>query len=297
MKNSTLLAATDFSVPAGDALDRAAMIAARVGARRLEIVNVASARSLKALKRLLSAEAGPVEARLIEEATVALRDAAEDLSSRYSIQVSSFVEIGNPAQKIAAYADELDASLLVIGSRGLNATRDLMLGTTAEKAIRQTRRPVLVVKQPARHPYRSVMAATDFSEQSLAAVRIARVIAPDASFSAVHAFEVPFEGKLHYAGVAKETIATYRHQAQREAEEVGRAFVGQAGIDGACTIAHGYPSRVIRDHSERMHPDLIAVGKHGRSLIEELLIGSVSEHVLANAYCDVLVAGQYAAGG
>jgi len=37
--------------------------------------------------------------------------------------------------------------------------------------------------------------------------------------------------------------------------------------------------------------DLLVVGKHGRSRIEEWLLGSVTRHVLSHAGCDVLVTG------
>ncbi|MEO8250654.1 MAG: universal stress protein [Burkholderiales bacterium] len=35
--------------------------------------------------------------------------------------------------------------------------------------------------------------------------------------------------------------------------------------------------------------DLIVIGKHGRSMVEELLVGSVTSHVLAESAGDVLV--------
>jgi nucleotide-binding universal stress UspA family protein len=291
MPIATIFAATDLSESAGHALERAAVTAAGCGAGRLELVHVASARSLRALQQLLSVEAGSIESRLIEKAAVELRRAAADLSSRFPISVGSFVAVGNPAAAIVAYADELEADLLVVGSRGSNPARDLLLGTTAERTIRRSRRPVLVVKGPVANPYRHVLLATDFSAQSHAALNSARELAPDAALSLLHAFEVPFEGKLQYAGVSADTVSRYREDAQREAESAARDFVRRAGVEASCTVSHGYPARVIKEHAQRLRPDLIAVGKHGQSVFEELLIGSVSEHVLANAACDVLVAG------
>lgn len=292
MKALTILAATDFSKAAGDALERAAMTAARIGGGHLELMNVVHARSLRTLKRLLSPEAGPIETLLVEEATVSLRRAVEDLSTRFSIPVDSYVALGNPAEEIVARASELDSALLVIGGRGENAPRDLLLGTTAQKVIRTTQHHVLVVKQPAHNHYRSVLAATDFSECSLTALNNARVVAPDAVITTLHAFEAPFEGKLQHAGLSNETIARYRHQAKLEAENEARAFAENANLGDACVIRHGYPPKVIREHAQRLRPDLIAVGKHGHSRIEEWLLGSVSEHVLADAACDVLLAGR-----
>ncbi|NTV95478.1 MAG: universal stress protein, partial [Thiobacillus sp.] len=45
----------------------------------------------------------------------------------------------------------------------------------------------------------------------------------------------------------------------------------------------------VLEQEELQAPDLIVVGKHGRHAGEELLLGSVTKHVLAEARCDVLV--------
>ena len=295
MNNFTLLAATDFSEASRRAIDRAALLADGLRLRRIELVHVVSRGSLKALKRLFSSEAGSLEARLLEEATVELHRLTDRVGDQFGIESGSFVAIGNPAGEIADYADRLSAILLVLGARGTNAARDLLLGTTAENVIRRTHRPVLVVRGDPARPYRSVLAATDFSAQSAAAMNLAQTLAPQASMALLHAVELPFEGKLQYAGVAAETVSRYRAQAERAAEIQARDFASRAAFDGTVRVEYGYPPRVIREQMEGTRPDLVAVGKHGQSAIEELLIGSVSAHVLANAACDVLVAGQPAA--
>ena len=292
MKGATILAATDFSDAAGQAVERAAIIAEKIGAGRLELVNAVNIRSLKMLRRLLASEAESVETSLIDEATSALQRCTVELPTSVSIQVTSFVAVGDPADEIVARANALNSTLIVVGGRGASAVRDLLLGTTARNVIRETNRNVLVVKQPAKAPYRNVLAATDFSQHSLAAIQAARAIAPDATVTVIHAFEAPFEGKLQHAGVSREAINRCRNQAQREVEKTARGFAERADLDEPCIVVHGHPVRVIREYAERIHPDLISVGKHGQSAIEELLIGSVSEHVLVNAGCDVLVSGK-----
>ena len=40
---------------------------------------------------------------------------------------------------------------------------------------------------------------------------------------------------------------------------------------------------------QEVDADLIVVGKHGAHIAEELLLGSVTKHVLAESQCDVMV--------
>ena len=54
-------------------------------------------------------------------------------------------------------------------------------------------------------------------------------------------------------------------------------------------VIHGDPSQQIAVMEQEIDADLIVVGKHGSHIIEELLIGSVTKHVLAESQCDVMV--------
>jgi nucleotide-binding universal stress UspA family protein len=46
----------------------------------------------------------------------------------------------------------------------------------------------------------------------------------------------------------------------------------------------------IRELAGEMRPELIVMGKHGQTKLEELLLGSVTRHVLFETRCDMLVA-------
>jgi len=73
-----------------------------------------------------------------------------------------------------------------------------------------------------------------------------------------------------------------------------------ASIDGdrsrlSHAVAHGHPSRLILAKSRQLRADLVVIGKQGRSAAEDLLLGSVTRHVLSDAKCDVLVVQEAAA--
>jgi nucleotide-binding universal stress UspA family protein len=54
-------------------------------------------------------------------------------------------------------------------------------------------------------------------------------------------------------------------------------------------ILKGEPYEVIVKTAEQSNVGLIVVGSHGRSGIEKLLMGSVTERVIGHAGCPVLV--------
>jgi nucleotide-binding universal stress UspA family protein len=115
---------------------------------------------------------------------------------------------GNPFATIAAEAEVLDADLVILGARGESFLRHTLLGSTAARLLRKSsRHPVLVVKQPPHEAYRSVLIAVDFSPVSLQAIRMAKQVAPGADLVLLHAFELPYEGKLTFAGVDEQLFA------------------------------------------------------------------------------------------
>ncbi len=56
---------------------------------------------------------------------------------------------GEPAKAIAAFADELDADLLVLGSRGLGPVTGALAGSVSHALLKRLKRPVVIV--PAKH--------------------------------------------------------------------------------------------------------------------------------------------------
>ena len=60
-------------------------------------------------------------------------------------------------------------------------------------------------------------------------------------------------------------------------------------LSTAGALQHGEPALFVMEQAEHYGCDLISVGKHGAGFTEELLLGSVTRHVLDEAGMDVLV--------
>lgn len=287
-----ILAATDLSAPARHAVDRAFRIAVETGAS-LDIAHVISQDALDTLRRFLGTRASPVEQHILDEAHGKLVQLAADLNQTHGLSAGVHVSAGTVLRMILDQADAMDANLLVLGARGESYLSHLLLGTTAERLLRRTLRPVLMVKQTSHEPYRRVLVPVDFSPWSATALKLARSVAPQAELVLLHAFEAPFESRLQYAGIDEETINHYRMAAREESMIQLEAIAAEAGL-GSDTVRlsahHGDASRTILTQEQELDCDLIVMGKHGQGVMEELLLGSVTKHILSESACDVLVA-------
>ncbi|MGD1863453.1 MAG: universal stress protein [Phormidesmis sp.] len=60
------------------------------------------------------------------------------------------VTIGDPGTKISDYAAEIEADLIVMPSHGERGLRQILIGSVAERVVRQAHCPVLVLKSSAK---------------------------------------------------------------------------------------------------------------------------------------------------
>ena len=286
-----VMAASDLSGPSRFAVERARRIAANHGAA-CTVVHVVSAGALDEMRYLLGDRGAQAQEQVLAEA----RERLSRLIGAPSAGVAAIaqrVAVGRVVDELVDQAGSLDAGLLVLGARGEGFLRHLVLGTTTERVLRKLQRPVLVVRQMPYDGYRRVLVAVDFSPASAEALRLASVVAPSAQRVLVHAYDLPFESKLHFAGVDERAIQGYRRRAEAEARSRLEAFATQGGLRPGETrliVGQGDPSRVVVERQQDEGCDLIVVGKRGKGLVEELLLGSVTKHVLAESTTDVLVA-------
>lgn len=286
-----ILAATDFSAPARHAVDRAFRLAAETGAR-LELSHVVWQGPLDGLRRLLGLDAARVEEYILERAREDLDALVRELGKPHGMAAGIHLATGTVLRTLLEQADELDAGLLVVGAKGEGYLGRLLLGTTAERLLRRTTRPVLMVRQIPHEAYRRVLVPVDFSAWSAPAIRLARAVAPGAELVVLHAFEAPFESKLQFASVGEEIIERYRMASRQEARaELDKLITGVGlDIERVCArVIHGPASRTILAQEQEQDCDLIVLGKHGQGFMEDLLLGSVTKHVLAEAAGDVLL--------
>ena len=289
-QTSPLLVATDFSPAAQVAAERAARLAVEHDLP-LTLLHVLNHDWLVAVRDWLSPEA-PWAQGLWSESASRLDVEARRLSEATGAQIQVRLVEGHPVRGIDQVAGELGPLCVVVGARGSSPVHQMVIGTTAERLLRKSAHPLLVVRRPGGEPYRRVLVPLDFSAWATAAFDLALTLAPQAHVVLMHTFTVPFEEKLRFAGVDSDTIDLYRQKAREQALGQLHALVARAGLAPerySLCLLEGDAARLVVEQATERGCDLVVIGKHGKNAAEELLLGSVTKHVLAEAACDVLV--------
>jgi nucleotide-binding universal stress UspA family protein len=282
--------ATDFSGSARLAADRAAQLAAQHKAR-LSVLHVINSGWADELRAWLT-DSDAWQARLKTETNNRLQAEADRLGTASATAASPLLLDGHPVNRLADAVLDGRVDLLTVGVRGSSPLHHLLIGTTAERLLRKVACPLLLVRQAAEQAYQRVLIPLDFSPWSERAVDLALQVAPDAVLVLMHSFSIPFEEKLRFAGVDDATLDHYRERARVDALRQMEAFVQDRALAPdryrLCLCEGDAPQHILTQARER-GCDLIVIGKHGRQAAEELLLGSVTKHVVSEAECDVLV--------
>lgn len=142
----TVVVATDFSETAEEALTAALEIVK--GTSRVELVNVV----LDPLQQPWMVETAGIDFGALQRGWIdaAKRDLQALVKRRHlhPSTVGTHIVIGQPDVEIVHFAEEHGADLIVMGTHGYGAVKRFLLGSVADRVVRQANCPVLVV--PAR---------------------------------------------------------------------------------------------------------------------------------------------------
>jgi nucleotide-binding universal stress UspA family protein len=135
----TVVIATDGS----ESVQRAVTVALDLARRFDAVVHalyVIDSRDVEGTPEQIRAE---MQAALTETGEQALGTIVEQAGT----DVVTSVREGQPATEICRYADEFDADMVAMGTRGRHGQHSFLLGSVAEGVVRRCPRPVLTVRQ------------------------------------------------------------------------------------------------------------------------------------------------------
>ena len=88
---------------------------------------------------------GPLEKILLDNAQKIMKK-AKLKSAQKGILFFDRVSYGDEDKRIVDIAEKKDFDLIVIGSRGMGAAKEIFLGSTSNYVLHKSKKPVLVVK-------------------------------------------------------------------------------------------------------------------------------------------------------
>ncbi|HNZ22003.1 MAG TPA: universal stress protein [Polyangiaceae bacterium] len=292
-KVTSIIVAIDFSEPSLEALRQAETLAWEMKAELVvfhAIPNLVRANPLFPHQNIEDVFQLPA---IMDRATQAVEEVIETHLSKGLFNVRIVVDTGWPDTALLRKAEEIDANLIVVGSRGYTGLKHVLLGSVAERVIRYAHCPVLVARPAPKHG--KILAATDFSDPAWPAVEMASEITKlrNADLTVMHSLgakattlswaATPFGGGPIVPD--EKSIQEARAAAHHLIETSLERFATTASI----VVTDGLAQDEIVRQATVLSAELVVLGNQGRSAIQRIALGGVAETVARTAPCSVLV--------
>jgi nucleotide-binding universal stress UspA family protein len=231
-----------------------------------------------------------------------------ELASKNPGRVKKFVAQGNPATVILSTARKLMPDVILMGHRDLSGLKQLMQGSVAEKVLRESICPVLIMKKKRPREFGEyvlpqlrkieeafqadrILVPLDFSAASKRAFQYAvdLAILYNSTIYTVTVFDKKFK---ELAEDRKKHTALMVHgrkvQLWKEFPDLLKTVPENPKSRIKRLLLEGDPSTKIESVVKKKEIDLVIMGTNGRTGLEHLLIGSVAEKALRSFDCPVM---------
>lgn len=207
-------------------------------------------------------------------------------------QVSAILRQGDPKDVVCQVAEEINADLIIMGSRGLKRLQSILSNSVSQYVFQLSSRPMLLVKDDIYiKKINRLMVAVDGSDAAKQCLQLALFLLRDIKGGQLILVHVnkDLSGKSSESPTAIEkdpVLATAIAEATKQ------------GVQPRCVTTSGNPSTEICRLAEDMNVDLLMLGSPDRRPsiaksfvdLDRLLGASLSDYVRVNANCPVLLA-------
>ncbi len=236
------------------------------------------------------------------DAIATLRSLAGD-----GLSIETAVQTGDPADVIVATADRLGADLIVMSTRGRGGLARLAFGSVTDTVVRRSHRSVAVIHsddhvhdsatdEAGREPRRfsRIVLPLDGTDTSAAALPVAAELAqrysiPVLAVSTINLVPLTSPTMVQDVGMAMNVEEVYeetRDSAQEWLSAASRRLTS-AGVANSTEFLTGSAAPAIEGLTKP--GDLIVMSTHGRSGLDRVLSGSVSDQLIRSGAAPVLI--------
>ena len=234
------------------------------------------------------------------------RTQLKNMAKNFSVEVrpeNIHAVRGTPFEEICRIASDRNIDLIAIATRGNIGLKYLALGSTADKVVRYSPCPVLVIppgernrsitdKAGSQSPLRisRIVVPVDFSECSLNGLAYAKALAKKFGSWLVILNSVALQYWITSDEYSRYDFPVLMRRAEELAKDQMEALIRNTDWDGIkveASLQIGHAGDQICAQGKQA--DMIVTSTHGITGFKHILLGSTAEYVVRHAFCPVLV--------
>jgi nucleotide-binding universal stress UspA family protein len=267
-----ILIPTDFSINAEHALKVAAQIAKKndgeiVLLHMLELPNQGS--------DAIESGADIPELMFFKNAAIKKLDDLMDADYLEGLEVSKIIQFEMAFDGILKISKLNNVDLIVMGSHGASGYKEMFIGSNAEKVVRNSEVPVLVIKKDEpKFEVTNFVFASDFNDEA----------------------KKPFEKAVEFAAKFNATLQLVmvntpnNFMSTNDAEAIMRNFLSNFNVGKFETHIYNETNveKGILNFADKIGADIIGMSTHGRKGLSHFFNGSISEDLVNHSKLPVV---------
>lgn len=202
---------------------------------------------------------------LISKAKEKLNAATSQFSNK--ARIDQVVLMGNPYDGITSQIEEIEADLIIMGTKGATGLKELFVGSNTEKIVRNAQCPVVAIHSPCNiDDINDIVFASDLDDTH------GKVLDDFKEYQAL------FDARLHLVWVETPYNAINEDLGKEQLEKIAQKH----NLDNyEVHIAKAFkPEEGILSFSWHINADMIAMSTHSHKGLLHLFVGSVAEDVV-----------------
>lgn len=210
------------------------------------------------------------EQQFLDDCRTSAESRFKKITEKYKgegVKVVTKVQFGGVSRMIQDYIKSEAIELVVMGSHGASGLREFFIGSNAEKVVRNSFVPVLVVKDYQKRPIKHIVFPNTLETED-----------QEDLVMKVKALQNFFKAQLHIVWINTPLNFTSDTETTRRLEAFAKRFMFKNYTLNV--FSHPDEERGILEFTNSIKGSLIAIGTHGRKGIAHLLSGSLAEDVV-----------------
>ena len=216
----------------------------------------------------------------------------EDLGRSFAfdplIEIETVVLEGKPGTVISDYARHIGASAIVVAAHREGVLHAFAFGSTALRILRHAPCPVVVARDSSVTEYQTAVAAVDIDPAAERVLATTRDLLPQAELNLLHVYRLHEEGQLRLRGLSEDDLVPLREHVRAEAER-GMASLQETVPLAKINLEHGFAGSAILSFILSQRSNILVISQHRGSQLEERTLGSVTQFLLYNCPCDLVL--------
>ena len=219
----------------------------------------------------------------------------EGILSGHGLKTESRVELGTPYREILKIAEEEEVSMIVIGCHGKGLLDEVVIGSVSDRVTREATVPVMLVKYKVLHEeggdrlekmsaesFKKILYPTDGSPCAQMAKKFIQ------GFAQVGCNEVIVASVVDPKTVPQKDIPKAVKELEAKLSVAAEEF-RERGLQSKVAVSVGTPLEELLRIAKEERVSLIVMGSTGKGYFKQMVLGSVSESMIREAKCPVLI--------